>query len=144
MAALNDAANALAVQATQHAETIEVASQLRGEGCELLFLDRLHAKVLWSPVGALLGSANFTNGGFAANEELMIELSTEREHRDLGLAIEEFRARSVVSEDYELLPELRRMRVTPDDFREWPKELEGFGNERLTGLLEQLAVFVAR
>jgi phosphatidylserine/phosphatidylglycerophosphate/cardiolipin synthase-like enzyme len=143
LTALNREAEALAEQAIQHVDTIRIAWELRDLGSRLLFLDRLHAKFLWSPVGALLGSANFTHGGFSANEELMVELSSPAEHARLGEVVREFEARSTPCDEFDLTPEIRRLEVSSTDFRQWPTQVEAaFPEHQLVALLRRLSTFV--
>ena len=60
---------------------------LRAAGASTYFLKRLHAKLVWSPTGALMGSANLTNAGLTYNDELMLEVNTPGEpHSRLGEA----------------------------------------------------------
>jgi hypothetical protein len=131
-------ADALAAAAMQHADTLRMAWMLREQGAELLFLERLHAKLLWTPAGSLLGSANFTNGGFGGNEELMVEVTTADEHLGLEGAAREFAAHATPAAVYDLAAALRRVDVSVPEFRTWTSRLAAAGQDPLAELLRQL------
>ena len=142
MQTLHSQADALAAAAMQHADTLRMAWMLREQGAELLFLERLHAKLLWTPAGSLLGSANFTGGGFGANEELMVEVTTTDEHRGLEGAARGFAERATAAAMYDLAPALRRVDVGAPEFRAWADRLAAAGQDPLCELLRQLSSLI--
>lgn len=139
---LNTEAGALAASAMQHVDTLRMAWMLREQGAELLFLERLHAKLLCTPAGSLLGSANFTNGGFGWNEELMVEVTTPDEHQRLEAAAREFAERATPAAVYDLVPALRRVDVSIPEFRTWEQRLAAAGQDPVAELLRQLDVLL--
>lgn len=108
---LNNDIGHLATRVLNHAPTLHLIQQLESAGANTYFLPRLHAKFLWTPVGALVGSANFTNGGFFRNDELMLELSDMRSHSELRIAAEDFARRGVPRLRYSLAEACRRQRI---------------------------------
>jgi phosphatidylserine/phosphatidylglycerophosphate/cardiolipin synthase-like enzyme len=76
-------------------------------------LDRLHAKLLWTPIGALVGSANFTNGGLLGNEELMLEATDPAVHGALEETARQFLGRSRPSEEHNLIRDLKQVDLSP-------------------------------
>jgi phosphatidylserine/phosphatidylglycerophosphate/cardiolipin synthase-like enzyme len=92
----------LADRAAGHAETLRLAQRLHAAGARVYYLDRLHAKLLWTPLGAVVGSANFTNGGLISNDELMLEVTDAAAHAALGEAARAMVGRAVPSDRYRL------------------------------------------
>lgn len=137
--ALNWEAAALAAEASGHAETLRMGRVLSGHGAELFFLDRLHAKLLWTPAGALLGSANFTAGGFGRNEEVMAEVTTHREKLLLAEAARELVRRAVPASRYDPSPALQWFGVTPQRLSRWRHILAAEGYPVVAELLDSLA-----
>jgi phosphatidylserine/phosphatidylglycerophosphate/cardiolipin synthase-like enzyme len=87
--------------ALRHYDTVEFALRLREYGAHTHFLYTLHAKLLWTPLHAFFGSANFTNGGFSWNDELMAEVTEPQLHAKLGQTADGFLARAVAAGDYD-------------------------------------------
>jgi phosphatidylserine/phosphatidylglycerophosphate/cardiolipin synthase-like enzyme len=135
IAALTRQAEAVAAAVLQHAPTLELAWSLQERGAEIRFLDRLHAKLLWTPAGSLLGSANFTAGGFGRNEELMVEVTTPADHRHLGEVARGFAGRATPATAYSLWSALRRSHVSPAELESWS---EGLFREHHPGVYELL------
>jgi NgoFVII restriction endonuclease N-terminal PLD domain len=109
--AMSEEARALAQEATRHGDGVATALKFREIGAHVSFLAGLHAKLLWTPAGALIGSANFTHAGFERNEELMVEVTTEHEHEELRGAAHEIERRSTPCSTYALRH--RRARTRP-------------------------------
>lgn len=141
-AVLTGQADALSEEVLRHAPTLELGSLLRERGADLRFLDRLHAKLLWTPAGSLLGSANFTAAGLARNEELMVEVTAPVEHRQLGGVARGFAARATSAEDYSLWPALRRARLQPSELHAWAEGRQGDRRSELEPLLRHLLTYV--
>lgn len=135
---LDAEAEALENEVMMHAETLELGLVLRGVGANVRYLDNLHAKLLWTPVGAMLGSANFTHGGFGKNEELMVEVTTPTENRQLGDTARALVARGTPAAAYDLRPSLRRADVDASDVLAWPAGLETGGREKAAKVLRSL------
>jgi phosphatidylserine/phosphatidylglycerophosphate/cardiolipin synthase-like enzyme len=93
LTALGDEIAALGREVTRHAETVAMLVDLAERGIAVHVVPHLHAKLLWTPAGAMVGSANFTHGGFALNEELMVEVSQPQHLADLRTAAAEIAAR---------------------------------------------------
>jgi phosphatidylserine/phosphatidylglycerophosphate/cardiolipin synthase-like enzyme len=91
-----------------HADTLRIAHRIRGAGARVAFLDRLHAKMLWTPHGALVGSANFTNGGLVSNDELMLEVTEPAAHAALLSAARAMASRARPCDRYRLVREAVR------------------------------------
>jgi hypothetical protein len=108
LTALGDEVAALGRDVTRHGETLRMLTGLAELGVDVAVLPNLHAKLLWTPAGAILGSANFTYGGFAVNEELMVEVSVGGQLEELRATAERFRERAVRLAAYSLGPALRR------------------------------------
>jgi hypothetical protein len=134
--------DALASAAVTNAETVRLGLDLRGRGAWLSFLDRLHAKLLWTPIGVLVGSANFTNGGLISNEELMLEVTDPGVHSALGEAARQFLARCCPSEMYSISRELLRLEVPLRLFAELCCNPALGHYPTLVQMLTQLAQFV--
>jgi phosphatidylserine/phosphatidylglycerophosphate/cardiolipin synthase-like enzyme len=138
LAALDAEAEALEREVMMHAETLSLGLMLREAGAEVRYLDNLHAKLLWTPAGALLGSANFTHGGFGKNEELMVEVTTPTEHRQLGETARALAARGTLAGAYDLGPALRRADLSAADVLAWPTNLEAGGRAQAANMLRGL------
>lgn len=100
VASLSHDVEDLARRVLVHSETVTVGLRLRAAGATLAYLPRLHAKLVWTPVGAVSGSANLTNGGLFANEELVLETTDAAAHDALAAAASDFAARAVPSSTY--------------------------------------------
>jgi phosphatidylserine/phosphatidylglycerophosphate/cardiolipin synthase-like enzyme len=135
---LNAEAAAIEDGATQHFETLRIAFALQRQGADLLFLPRLHAKLLWTPSGALLGSANFTGGGFGGNEELMVEVTTSKEHGELGTAAATLSSRAVSVERYSITAALQRVGIGVPELRTLGEHARSGDRTRLRDLLRWL------
>ena len=130
----------LTTQVTMHADTLKLCRTLHNRGAEVRFLDRLHAKLLWTGAGTLLGSANFTQGGFGSNEEIMVEVTTSKEHLELREAARDFAGRAVPISAYNLRGALAAAGVSEAQFRGWPASL---GDDGLPAeLLSELNTFL--
>lgn len=81
-----------------HHDTFKLGKALSNEA-EVYFTPKLHAKILLTPLAALVGSANFTNGGLAYNDEIMLEL-TGRDRNALKEAVQGLTKRSTKWERY--------------------------------------------
>lgn len=138
--ALKREAAALAAEATRHAETLRMGRVLSSHGAQLFYLERLHAKLLWTPAGALLGSANFTGGGFGVNEELMAEVTTDREKALLADAAGELVRRGVPAAEYDPGPALRKLGIAPWQLLEWRARFSTAGYAELDDLLHSLTL----
>jgi len=132
----------LSAAATTHAETVHLGLLLRDRGARLSYLDRLHAKLLWTPIGALVGSANFTYGGLISNEELMLEATDPGVQPALGEAARQFLARCRSSEAYSLSRELLRLDVPGGMLAELAGNPALGAYPALVQLLTNLAQFV--
>lgn len=140
--ALNAQAEALEAAVTIHAATLRMGWALSEAGADLRFLDHVHAKLLWTPAGALLGSANFTQGGFGRNEELMVEVTTPAEHGRLGNTARDIATRATGAHEYDLRAPLRKATVSDANLAAWSERLEAGGRPRAADLLRQLRRFV--
>ncbi|HEX7239489.1 MAG TPA: hypothetical protein VF263_04410, partial [Longimicrobiaceae bacterium] len=140
--ALNAEGAVLAAEAAKHAATLRIGWELRERGAELFFLDRLHAKLLWTPAGALLGSANFTGGGFGGNEELMVEITSLDEGQRLAGAARELQRRATAAGAYDLGPALQQAKVRREEFLAWPDQFAAAGYTELADLLRSLATAI--
>jgi phosphatidylserine/phosphatidylglycerophosphate/cardiolipin synthase-like enzyme len=136
--ALNAEAAVLAAYVVRHAATLRIGWELRERGAELFFLDRLHAKLLWTPAGALLGSANFTGGGLGGNEELMVEITGLEEGLQLADAAQVLQHRATDAGSYDLGPALRQADVRQEEFLAWPDQFAVAGHAALAELLRSL------
>ena len=114
---LGDEISALASEVTRHAEMVALLQSLSEQGIEVYVLPNLHAKLLWTPAGAMLGSANFTYAGVGHNEELMVEVSDPRHLADLRAAAAEFAERGMRLADDSIRPALARALLSPAEFR---------------------------
>jgi hypothetical protein len=131
---------ALSAEVTMHADTLRLCRTLLEHGAKVRFLERLHAKLLWTGAGTLLGSANFTHGGFGSNEEIMVEVTTLNEHLELGEAARGFAERAVSMNKYDLRGALRAAGGSETQFRSWPRILR---DGDLPGeLLRELTAFL--
>ena len=92
----------LTAQAASHADTLRIAARVAAAGGAVAFLGRLHAKLLWAPPGALVGSANFTNGGLVTNDEVMLEVTDPAAHAALGATARAMTDRAVPAGQYRL------------------------------------------
>jgi phosphatidylserine/phosphatidylglycerophosphate/cardiolipin synthase-like enzyme len=101
---------------------------LQAKGAELYYLDKLHAKLLWTPIGALIGSANFTNGGLSYNDELMVEITDETELTKLQSIAQQMGNRAVLAQNYSLNKTLKREEYTLKDYLAFTdsQELQNF------------------
>lgn len=115
---LGDEIAALGQEVTQHAETVNMLAELAEHQVDVHVLPNLHAKLLWTPAGAILGSANFTHGGLAVNEELMIEVSVDEQLSELSATAKTFAQRGLRLADYSLRPTLIRLGATVQEFRD--------------------------
>jgi phosphatidylserine/phosphatidylglycerophosphate/cardiolipin synthase-like enzyme len=106
---------ALAASASKHADTLRISQQLHVVGAKVSYLDKLRAKVLWTPLGAIVGSANFTNGGLLSNEELMLEVTDAAAHAALGDAVRAIVGRAVPSSSYRLRDRLSEWKLVTAD-----------------------------
>ena len=124
--ALGDEIADLGRRVTAHAETVALLGRLAEQGVVVHVVPRLHAKLLWTPAGAVLGSANFTHGGFARNEELMAEVSMPDQLADLREAAESFARAGLELSVYSLRPALGHVGLTAERFRSFAAR---FGDE---------------
>ncbi|MEQ8541141.1 MAG: phospholipase D-like domain-containing protein [Coleofasciculus sp. D1-CHI-01] len=106
----------LASAATVHAETIRIGRMLKAKGAELYYLDKLHAKLLCTPLGALIGSANFTNGGLSYNDELMLEITDQTELAKLRTVAQQMVNRAILAQKYNLNNTLEREEYPLKDY----------------------------
>jgi phosphatidylserine/phosphatidylglycerophosphate/cardiolipin synthase-like enzyme len=140
--ALSDEIAALGRDLTRHAETVAMLSHMWDAGIDVRVLDHLHAKLLWTPAGAILGSANFTHGGFARNEELMVEVSVAAQLAELRAAAEGFGQRSSAIASYSLTRWLERLGIGGTAFRALRERFASeFALEDPVLLLETLAIY---
>ncbi|AFZ22350.1 phospholipase D-like domain-containing protein [Allocoleopsis franciscana] len=123
---------------TVHAETIRIGRMLQAKGAELYYLDKLHAKLLWTPIGALIGSANFTNGGLSYNDELMVEITDPTALPKLQLVAQQMGNRAVLAQEYSLNKTLEREEYRVKDYLAFTdsQELQNFPD--LQNLLKQI------
>lgn len=91
-----------------HEATYRFSQTLHNHGAVVRYLSRLHAKVIWGPSSAFIGSANFTNGGFYNNEELVLEVSERRAHRGIRDQVQAMAQRAKPYTEYDLSAALRR------------------------------------
>jgi phosphatidylserine/phosphatidylglycerophosphate/cardiolipin synthase-like enzyme len=122
-ASIDDDLRRLAAEAATGGETLRLVNRAGAAGAAVAFPDRLHAKLLWTPHGALVGSANFTNGGLVANEELMLEVTDAAAHAALLEAARAMAGRGTRAGRYRLtrdaeraelnVPLLRKRAATP-------------------------------
>lgn len=139
MERLNDEVERLSAIVLAHEETLRVATRLHRAGADVRYLDRLHAKLLWTPVGVLFGSANFTHAGFGSNEELLVELHGAEEMHGLGAVARQYAERAVAVERYDLFRAWRRAGVTRDEVERYRALLSNGDFERLRHLLDYLS-----
>jgi hypothetical protein len=138
---LNDDIAYLADQALRHFGTIELVLRLRERGAKVHFLEALHAKLLWTPLHAFFGSANFTASGFSRNEELSVEVSSRRSHDLLGQAAEGFILRATPADKYDLgKSEAARTQTTTLSY--WAKHIPATTYPHLSSALKQLEQLV--
>ncbi|MDI9641488.1 phospholipase D-like domain-containing protein [Geitlerinema splendidum] len=128
----------LASAATVHADTIRIGRMLQAKGAALYYLDKLHAKLLWTPLGALIGSANFTNGGLIYNDELMIEITDPTELPKLHPVAQQMVNRALPAQKYSLNKTLEREGYPVKDYLAFTdsQELQNFPD--LQNLLKQI------
>lgn len=118
----------LASAATVHAEAIRIGRMLQAKGAELYYLDKLHAKLLWTPLGSLIGSANFTNSGLSYNDELMVEITDPTELPKLRTLAQQMVNRAVPEQEYSLNKTLDREGYPIKDYLDFTnsQELQNF------------------
>jgi len=132
----------LADSALRHYDTIEFALRMRLHGASAHFLHRLHAKLLWTPLHAFFGSANFTNAGFSWNDELMVEVTEPQMHVKLGRAAEGFLARAVAAEDYDFGHSLKDAMIDKSVFHSFRARIPSADYPRLARALTDLTKMV--
>jgi phosphatidylserine/phosphatidylglycerophosphate/cardiolipin synthase-like enzyme len=142
IAEINADIDELVRSALGHYETIEFALRLRELGVRVHFLNMLHAKLLWTPLHALFGSANLTHAGLSRNDELMAEVTDPESHKLLGEAAEGFLARSVPSEEYNLTQALRAANIDVASFRAGTLRIPDADYPRLAAALKGLSTMV--
>lgn len=87
LALMEEETERLVSSALSQSGTAEFACALLGApNLGLYFNARLHAKLLVTPVGALVGSANMTRSGMNSNDELMLEVNDSDSLNDLRTA----------------------------------------------------------
>lgn len=121
-----------------HAETIRIGRMLQAKGAELYYLDKLHAKLLWTPIGALIGSANFTNGGLSYNDELMVEITDPAELPKLQPVAQHMVNRAVLAQEYSLNKTLEREEYLVKDYLAFTNNPELQNLQNLQKLLKQI------
>ncbi len=132
----------LALSAANHVETLRIVHRVCAAGARVAFLDRLHAKLLWTPQGVLVGSANFTNGGLGSNDELMLEVTDSATHTALLATIRLMGSRAVTSENYRLVREIAAVGLSPNDLLTRALEPRPEDPPPLTDVLALIAPFL--
>lgn len=132
----------LADSALCHYDTVEFALRLRERGATVHFLRNLHAKLLWTPLHAFLGSANFTNGGLSWNDELMVEVTEPAAHAMLGEAANGFLERAVESSQYDFARPLRNAKLDKTVFQSYRTRIPAAEYPRLATALDHLGTMV--
>lgn len=128
----------LADGALRHYDTIEFALRLRKQGAAVHFLYTLHAKLLWTPVHAFFGSANFTNGGLTWNDELMVEVTDPGDHQRLGEAAAGFVARATEAGEYDFGEALKFAKLDRNVFQAFLNRIPAAEYSQLRAALTQL------
>lgn len=142
--ALGDEIAAVGRLVTAHADEMAMLAGLTEQGVTVHVVPRLHAKLLWTPAGAMLGSANFTHGGLRRNEELMVEVSNPDQLADLRAAAEAFAGRGVELGAYSIRSALVRAGMTAEHFRALPARFAAEPALQETAALLELAGAHAR
>jgi len=101
MAALLDEIEHLADDVVRHISTLRCASNFLDAGVDLWYRPSLHAKLLWTPFGAAVGSANLTHSGLFQNPELVLETSTDGQIDRLQRAAHELADGAKPKDQYE-------------------------------------------
>jgi phosphatidylserine/phosphatidylglycerophosphate/cardiolipin synthase-like enzyme len=101
MAALLDEVEHLADDVVKHISTLRCASNFLDAGVDLWYRPSLHAKLLWTPFGATVGSANLTHSGLFQNPELVLETSTDDQIESLRRAAHELADGAKPRDEYE-------------------------------------------
>jgi phosphatidylserine/phosphatidylglycerophosphate/cardiolipin synthase-like enzyme len=101
MAALLDEIEYLADEVVKHISTLRCASNFLDAGADLLYRPSLHAKLFWTPFGAMVGSANLTYSGLFQNPELVLETSTDEQIENLQRAAYDLAEGAEPRDDYE-------------------------------------------
>jgi hypothetical protein len=138
IAGLNADIAQLVEGALRHFDTVEFALRLHEHGAEVHFLSALHAKLLWTPLHAFFGSANFTHGGFNWNDELVAEVTDPGVHAKLGAAADGFLFRATALEDFDITLALKREGFSPHVLRGWANRVPRDEYTRLTSMLSIL------
>lgn len=120
-----------------HEETFSIGRKLEAHGAKVYYLERLHAKVTWTSAGAFIGSANFTNGGFFYNDELILEVTDDKTHAAIYKQVQAMTRRAQSRSDYNLTKSLPRFQMDEFTFFEFANnpllsdypELKDFMNE---------------
>ncbi len=132
----------LAANVAGHADTLRLGQQLHPAGGRVYYLDKLHAKLLWTPLGAIVGSANFTNGGMISNDELMLEVTDAAAHAALGDAARAMVGRAVPSDRYRLRDRLNALGLVAADLVQRAAEPVPTDPPQLTEILRLLTPFL--
>lgn len=122
---------------TVHADTIRIGRMLQAKGAQLYYLDKLHAKLLCTPIGVLIGSANFTNGGLSYNDELMLEITGKDECELLQQAAQQIIKRAVNAKNYNINQALKKADYPIDKYL-------SFANSNYMGYYPKLQEFLLR
>jgi phosphatidylserine/phosphatidylglycerophosphate/cardiolipin synthase-like enzyme len=142
-AVLDDDLRRLVAEAATHADTLRLAHRARWAGAEVAFLKRLHAKLLWTPHGALVGSANFTNGGLMSNDELMLEVTDAAAHAALLDAARAMVGRATRTDRYRLTREAAQAQVDVSALLKRVAEPEAGDDASLIEVLKLIAPFLS-
>jgi phosphatidylserine/phosphatidylglycerophosphate/cardiolipin synthase-like enzyme len=101
MAALLDEIEYLADEVVKHVSTLQCASNFLDAGADLLYRPSLHAKLFWTPFGAMVGSANLTHSGLFQNPELVLETSNDEQIENLRRAACDLAKEAEPRDDYQ-------------------------------------------
>ena len=142
IADLNDDIAQLASGALRHYDTLDFALRLGEHGATVHFLHTLHAKLLWTPLHAFFGSANFTNGGLAWNDELMVEVTDPGGHQRLGEAADGFLQRATKASSYDFGTALKSAKLDRSVFQSFLARIPGSEYSELSAAIARLAAMV--
>lgn len=138
---LNRDIDSLANTTILHSDTIWIGRKLQAQGAKLYYRDKLHTNLLWTPIGALIGSANFTNAGLSLNDEVMLKITTTEELSNLQNTAEQIVKRSIPAQKYNLKQNLEKSGHTINDYKNFLTRPEIMDYPNIKYLLEEILPF---
>lgn len=116
---LNRDIDSLANAALVHSDTIWIGRKLQAKGAKLYYRDQLQSKLLCTSIGALIGSANFTNADLTLNDELMLKITTPEELLQLQNAAKEMVDRAIDEQNYSWKQALEESGYKINDYKKF-------------------------